>query len=189
MTDIEKDIEASISVLKSGGLILYPTDTIWGIGCDATNPEAVSRIYEIKKRADQKAMIVLAADEQDILKHTASPDLAVFDYLHKAPKPTTVIYDGALGLADNLTGADGSVAIRICRDAFCRRLIKRFRKPIVSTSANVSGMPPPENFMAVSEELKQQVDYVVRHRQDDLTPASPSALIRWENGRAIILRP
>ena len=138
----EKDIEKCLKVLKADGLILYPTDTVWGIGCDATNEKAVEKIYALKKRSDEKAMIVLVADERDIMQHVAAPDLSLFDYLDKATKPTTVVYDGALGFADNLVAKDGSIAIRICKDEFCRQLIKRFRKPIVSTSANISGMPP-----------------------------------------------
>src|SRR5262245_50071221 len=110
----EKDIEKCLDVLRNGGLILYPTDTIWGIGCDATNENAVEKIYKLKKRNDEKALIVLVADERDIVKHVAAPDLALFDYLEKLTKPTTVVYDGALGFADNLVAADGSVAIRIC---------------------------------------------------------------------------
>src|SRR5687767_6525664 len=109
--NFEKDIEQCLQVLKSGGLILYPTDTVWGIGCDATDEQAVAKIYALKKRADHKAMIVLVADEREILQYVAAPDLQVFDYLEQTAKPTTVIYDGAIGLADNLTGADGSVGI------------------------------------------------------------------------------
>jgi L-threonylcarbamoyladenylate synthase len=129
----ENDIEKCLDVLKNGGLILYPTDTVWGIGCDATNEKAVEKIYKLKKRSDGKAMIALVADEKDILQYVAAPDLSLFDYLHKTEKPTTVIYDGALRFADNLIAKDGSIAIRICKDEFCRNLIKRFRKPIVST--------------------------------------------------------
>src|SRR5690349_4409775 len=139
MSDFETDIEHCLDVLEQGGIILYPTDTVWGIGCDATDTTAVQKIYALKARPDSKSMIVLVAEEKDILKYVASPDIAVFDYLQKTNKPTTVIYDGAISLADNLIAADGSIAIRIVRDKFCRHLIKRFRKPIVSTSANISG--------------------------------------------------
>src|SRR6185436_21002271 len=118
--NFEKDIEASLEVLHNGGLILYPTDTIWGIGCDATNEKAVEKVYQLKKRGDEKALIVLVADERDVLQHIAAPDLSLFDYLATTIKPTTVIYDGALGFADNLIGNDGSIAIRICHDEFCR---------------------------------------------------------------------
>lgn len=189
MVDFEKDIEQCLQVLKAGGLILYPTDTIWGIGCDATNAEAVEKIYKLKKRSDEKAMIVLVADEKDILDHVAVPDLQVFDHLNKTKKPTTVIYDGAIGLAENLTGADGSIAIRICREPFCRQLIKRFREPIVSTSANISGKPVAKNFAAIAGEIKKGVDYIVQYRQDDENITEPSSIIKWKNGTVNVIRP
>ena len=189
MVEFEKDIEQCLDVLKAGGLILYPTDTIWGIGCDATNAEAVEKIYKLKKRPDEKAMIVLVADEKDILNHVAAPDLQVFDHLEKTKKPTTVIYEGAIGLADNLIGKDGSIAIRICQEQFCRQLIKRFRKPIVSTSANFSGQPVAKNFSAITDEIKKAVDYIVRYRQDDETIAEPSSIIKWKNGTVNVIRP
>jgi len=185
----EKDIEKCLKVLKADGLILYPTDTVWGIGCDATNEKAIKKIYELKKRSDEKAMIVLVADEKDIMQHVAAPDLSLFDYLDKATKPTTVVYDGALGFADNLVAKDGSIAIRICKDEFCRRLIKRFRKPIVSTSANISGMPAPKIFKEISNEIKSGVDHIVKYRQNDEAISEPSSLIKWNNGNVTILRP
>lgn len=185
----EKDIERCLEVLRNGGLILYPTDTVWGIGCDATNEKAVEKIYMVKKRSDEKAMIVLVADERDIMQYVAAPDLSLFDYLDKTAKPTTVVYDGALGFADNLIAKDGSIAIRICKDDFCKHLIKRFRKPLVSTSANISGLPAPRNFKDISAEIKNEVDHIVQYRQDDEAPAQPSSLIKWENGNVTILRP
>jgi L-threonylcarbamoyladenylate synthase len=187
--NFEKDIEQCLQVLRSGGIILYPTDTIWGIGCDATNADSVEKIYKLKKRPDEKAMIVLVADEKDIMKHVAGPDLQVFDHLEKITKPTTVIYDGAIGLADNLIGKDGSIAIRICNDSFCKHLIKRFRKPIVSTSANISDQPVAGNFAAITSDIKNGVDYIVQYRQEDMTVAEPSSVIKWNNGQAIIIRP
>jgi L-threonylcarbamoyladenylate synthase len=183
------DIDKCLEALRAGGLILYPTDTVWGIGCDATNPQAVQKIYDLKKRPDEKAMIVLVADERVVLQYTAAPDLAVFDHLQTVSKPTTVIYNGAIGLAENLVAADGSIAIRICKDPFCKALIKRLRKPIVSTSANISGQPVAKNFSEVTGEIKSGVDHIVRYRQDDNTVASPSSVIKWENGKIIILRP
>ncbi|MCX6320155.1 MAG: L-threonylcarbamoyladenylate synthase [Bacteroidetes bacterium] len=187
--NIEQDIEQCLDVLNRGGIILYPTDTVWGIGCDATSPEAVAKIFALKKRPDENSMIVLVAGERDILQYTASPDLELFDYLQQTTKPTTVIYDGAIGLADNLVAADGSIAIRICQEEFCRHLLRRFRKPIVSTSANLSGSPTPGTFAAISNEIKGGVDYVVQYKQNNSTPARPSALIRWEQGKVTILRP
>ena len=185
----EKDIDKCLETLKGGGLILYPTDTVWGIGCDATNEKAVEKIYKLKRRSDEKAMIVLVADERDIMQHVAAPDLSLFDHLNKTTKPTTVVYHGALGFAENLVAKDGSIAIRICQDDFCRQLIKRFRKPIVSTSANISGMPAPKIFKEISDEIKKGVDHVVLYRQDDERISEPSSLIKWNNGSVTILRP
>jgi L-threonylcarbamoyladenylate synthase len=189
MVDFENDIEHCLKTLKDGGLILYPTDTVWGIGCDASSATAIEKIYSLKKRPDNKAMIVLVADESDILRHVAGPDLQVFDYLQHAMKPTTVIYEGAIGFANNLVAADGSIAIRICSDTFCRHLIKRFRKPIVSTSANISGQAAAKTFAEISTVIKQGVDYVVSYRQMDTTVAEPSSLIKWNNGKAEVIRP
>lgn len=187
--NFEKDIGSCLKVLNEGGLILYPTDTVWGIGCDATNENAVDKIYKLKKRSDEKALIVLVADERDIMQHVAAPDLSLFDYLDKTAKPTTVVYGGALGFADNLVASDGSIAIRICKDDFCGHLIKRFRKPIVSTSANISGSPAPRIFKEITNEIKNGVDHVVHYRQDDEVITEPSSLIKWDNGSVTILRP
>ena len=133
-------------------------------------------------------MIVLLADPKDINRFTSQPHPGIFDFLKKQTRPTTVIYEGAIGFADNLIAKDGSIAIRVCKDEFCRNLIRRFRKPIVSTSANISGEQSPGNFSAVTEEIRKKVDYVVQYRQDDEATAEPSSLIKWEEGKAIILR-
>ena len=184
------DIEACLRVLESGGLILYPTDTIWGIGCDATNEAAVEKIFTLKKRIETKALIVLIADERSLLQYVASPHIEVFDYIQGVSKPTTIIYENAIGLASNLLAEDGSVGIRICADEFCKHLIKRFRKPIVSTSANVSGFPPPKVFSDIDIAVKEGVDYVVHYRQDDTVPVEPSAVVKCnKDGRFTILRP
>jgi L-threonylcarbamoyladenylate synthase len=186
--EFENDILKCLETLEKGGMILYPTDTIWGIGCDATNEDAVKKIYALKKRPDEKSMIVLVAGEKEILRYVTQPDLSTFDYLKTTQKPTTVIYEGAIGFADNLIAKDGSIAIRVCKDEFCRHLIRRFRKPIVSTSANISGAPSPKNFSEISDEIKNNVDYVVQYRQNDEAAAEPSSLIKWEKGKAVILR-
>ncbi|MBN8850269.1 MAG: translation factor Sua5 [Sphingobacteriales bacterium 50-39] len=184
-TDFQQDIDRSLAVLQVGGLILYPTDTIWGIGCDATNAGAVSKVYALKQRAETKSLIVLMADERDILKYTSQPDLRIFDYLHTVTRPTTVIYEGAVGLAGNLIGADGTVAIRLVEDLFCRHLIKRLRRPLVSTSANISGEPAPAFFHAIDSRVKEGVDYVVEYRQGDTTPKEPSSIVRWNRDATI----
>ncbi len=186
--DFEEDVEESLRVLKDGGIILYPTDTIWGIGCDATNSEAVSKIITLKKRPDSKSFVVLVAEEKDILKYVAAPDLALFDYLETTQKPTTVIYEGAIGLAENVLAEDGSVAIRICKEPFCRHLIKRLRKPIVSTSANFSGIASPQKFADIDNGIINGVDYAVQYRRNENKEASPSAIITWKNGTVIYIR-
>ena len=184
------DIEACLRVLESGGLILYPTDTIWGIGCDATNESAVEKIFALKKRIETKALIVLIADERSLLQYVASPHIEVFDYIQGVSKPTTIIYENAIGLASNLLAEDGSVGIRICADEFCKHLIKRFRKPIVSTSANVSGFPPPKVFSDIDIAVKEGVDYMVHYRQDDTISVEPSAVVKCnKDGSFTILRP
>jgi L-threonylcarbamoyladenylate synthase len=184
------DIEACLRVLESGGLILYPTDTIWGIGCDATNEAAVEKIFTLKKRIETKALIVLIADERSLLQYVASPHIEVFDYIAGVSKPTTIIYENAIGLASNLLAEDGSVGIRICADEFCKHLIKRFRKPIVSTSANVSGFPPPKVFSDIDIAVKEGVDYMVHYRQDDTISVEPSAVVKCnKDGSFTILRP
>src|SRR4029077_4325678 len=127
---------------RRGGTIVYPTDTIWGIGCDATNPDAVQKVFDLKRRPPVKSFIVLIADPRDVNRYISHPQPQIAEWLEKTNKPTTVIYEGAIGLADNLIAEDGSVALRIVREDFCRHLIKRFRKPLVSTSANISGTPP-----------------------------------------------
>lgn len=190
MLPFSNDIDYCLEKLQSGGLILYPTDTVWGIGCDATNETAVNRIYQLKRRPDTLALIVLVADEKDILKYVTQPELQIFDYIKGVQKPTTVIYEGAVELAGNLLASDGSVAIRICEDDFCRNLIKRFRKPIVSTSANISGYPAPMCFKDIEPAITDGVDYVVQYRQEDTEFRKPSSIIKWEkNGTVSIIRP
>jgi L-threonylcarbamoyladenylate synthase len=178
----EQDVVNCIQVLEEGGLILYPTDTIWGIGCDATNASAIQKAFALKKREDTKTMIVLVADERDILQYVAAPDPSVFDFLESQSRPVTVIFDGALNIADNLVADDGSIGIRIVRDEFCRHVVKRFGKPIVSTSANISGAPSPLTFADISNEIRNGVDYVVKWRQNDKTISSPSRIVRWKAG-------
>lgn len=187
--DFAHDIDHCLKVLQGGGLILYPTDTIWGIGCDATNATAVNRVFNLKQRPEAKSMIILLADEKELMQYVANIDLQVFDYLAKAKKPTTVIYDGAIGLADNVINADGTVAIRIVKDPFCKHLIKRFRKPIVSTSANISGDPSPAIFSDIMPVIWQGVDYIVQHRQKETTPHAASAIIKWnKDGSVTVIR-
>lgn len=190
MLSFQNDIDHCIAELEKGGLILYPTDTVWGIGCDATNTLAVAKIYSLKKRSDEKSMIVLLADENEIIKYVTQPDPKIYDYIKGIHKPTTFIYEGGTGLAENMIQKDGSIAIRITNDPFCKQLINRFGKPIVSTSANISGYPAPALFEDIDIEIKNGVDYIVQHRQDDLTPAIPSVIVKWNaDGSLSIIRP
>lgn len=188
MDKFENDIKQCIAVLKDGGTILYPTDTIWGIGCDATNESAIEKIIHLKNRPENKSFVVLVATEKQLLQYVASLDLAIFNYLDTAKKPTTVIYDYPVGLAQNALSEKGSVAIRICKDEFCKHLIKRFGKPIISTSANVSGELSPLMFKHISQKIIKGVNYVVQHRQTENTATQASAIIKWENGNAVIIR-
>jgi L-threonylcarbamoyladenylate synthase len=177
----ETEVEKALEILRAGGVILYPTDTIWGIGCDATNEKAIRLIYDIKEREDSKSMIILVADERDVLQYVAAPDPQVFDFIEEQTRPVTIIFEHALGLPDNLVAEDGSIAIRIVRDEFCRHLVKRLRKPIVSSSANISGQASPKNFSEVSDEIKTVVGHIVKWRQDDTALAQPSQIIKWNN--------
>jgi L-threonylcarbamoyladenylate synthase len=187
--DFQPDIEACLKVLNVGGIILYPTDTIWGLGCDATDDVAVEKIYELKRRPGSKAMIVLLADEKDLLKYVADPDPAIFDFLENLDKPTTVVYDNAIHLSDSLVGDDGSAAIRIVKDDFCKQLIKRFRKPLVSTSANITGEDSPTCFREITETIRNGVDYIVQYRRDDTQPGSSSSIVkRNKDGTFTIIR-
>ena len=171
--------------MAAGGIILYPTDTIWGIGCDATNEKAVQRVYELKRRADNKAMLVLMDSEAKLDRYVSDvPDIA-WDLISVSDKPLTIIYSSAKNLATNLLGADGSVGIRITNEEFSKKLCERFRKPLVSTSANVSGEPSPANFSEVSEVIKEGVDYTVSYRQDDMSRPNPSSIIKLDKGGVI----
>lgn len=178
MEDFNNEIETCLKVLNEGGIILYPTDTIWGIGCDASNEEAVKKIYDLKQRADSKSMLVLLDRIAKIQNFVSELPEIAWDLIELSEKPLTIIYDGARHLAPNLIGEDGSIGIRITNERFTQKLIQRFKKPLVSTSANTSGSPSPANFMEVQEEIISGVDYVVNYRQNDFTEASPSGIIK-----------
>ena len=168
--------------MAAGGLILYPTDTIWGIGCDATNEEAVRKVYALKRRSDHKAMLLLMDSSAKLNYYVQEvPDVA-WDLIELADSPLTVIYSGARNVAPNLLAEDGSVGIRITQEECSHKLCERFRKPLVSTSANVSGAPSPANFSEISDTIKSGVDYIVRYRQEDLSKAAPSHIIKLGAG-------
>ena len=187
---MEDDIKKACEIMEKGGIILYPTDTIWGIGCDATNEDAIKRVYEIKKRIDSKALIVLVDKPVKVEFYVREVPEIAWDLIDVADKPLTIVYPNARNLATNVLADDGSVGIRITQETFSRKLCERFRKAIVSTSANISGQPAPTNFNEISDEIKQAVDYVVTYRQDDPYQPSPSSVI-WigEGGVIKILRP
>jgi L-threonylcarbamoyladenylate synthase len=185
MTD---DLKKSLEVLRKGGLILYPTDTIWGIGCDATNEAAVQKVFMIKKREDSKSMLILLDSPGNLERYVTVPGIA-WELIEVSNSPVTIIYPGAKNLAYGLISSDGSTGIRITTDEFCTELIKRFGKPIVSTSANISGTPSPAIFDEISDEIISSVDYVVSWRQNDIQKRPASSIIKLEeNGIFKIIR-
>lgn len=185
----EEDLNKAVEVLKNGGVILYPTDTIWGIGCDATNPEAVKKVYEIKHRADSKALLVLVDNEAKVQQYVRKVPRQAWDLMELTTKPLTIIYENAVNLAPDLLAEDGSVGIRVTNEDFSRDLCYRFRKAITSTSANVSGQPSPATFKEVSNEIKDAVDYVVKYRQSDKSRPKPSSIIKiWADSTVKIIR-
>ena len=171
--------------MREGGVILYPTDTIWGIGCDATNEDAVRRVYEIKQRQDSKAMLVLVDSSVKVDFYVRDVPEVAWDLIDLADKPLTIIYSGARNLAANLLAEDGSVGIRVTNEDFSKRLCQQFRKAIVSTSANISGQPSPKNFSEISEEVKSAVDYIVGYRQEEMSNPRPSSIIKLDKGGVI----
>lgn len=182
---MKNEIKNAIEVLRQGGVILYPTDTIWGLGCDATNEKAVQRIYSIKKRAESKSMLVLIDSDAKLQAYIeVVPDMA-WDLIALTDKPLTIIYPGAKNLASNLISEDGTIGIRVTSEVFSKTLCERFRKPIVSTSANISGEKAPSCFEEISPEIIEAVDYVVNFRQEDTTPAKASSIIKLGVGNEI----
>lgn len=171
--------------MREGGVILYPTDTVWGIGCDATNEDAVRRVYEIKQRQDSKAMLVLVDSSVKVDFYVRDVPEVAWDLIDLADKPLTIIYSGARNLAANLLAEDGSAGIRGTNEEFSKRLCQQFRKAIVSTSANISGQPSPKNFSEISEEVKSAVDYIVGYRQEEMSNPKPSSIIKLGKGGVI----
>ena len=189
----EDDIKNAVETMRKGGVILYPTDTVWGIGCDATNAEAVRRVYEIKQRDDSKALICLVDSDARMQRYFRNvPDVAwqLIDSLKDVDaKPTTLILDGAVNLASNLIAEDGSLGIRITNESFSKELCYRFQKAIVSTSANISGEPAAQNYCDIDQRIIDAVDYVCWTRRQEHKPHTPSAIIRLkENGEVTIIR-
>lgn len=181
---MQTEINNALKVLKEGGIILYPTDTVWGIGCDATNPNAVKKVYNLKQREDSKALICLVADDRMLGKYVKQIPFAAQSIIEIANKPTTIIYDEAQNLAQNLIADDGSIAIRIPDDDFCFWLSRRLNGAIVSTSANISGQPTPKSFKEISPDILKGVDYVVNLQKDKICN-KPSSIIKLSNNGVV----
>ncbi|OYT12158.1 MAG: threonylcarbamoyl-AMP synthase [Bacteroidetes bacterium 4572_112] len=179
---METEIKNAIAVLKKGGVIVYPTDTIWGIGCDATNAKAIKKIHDIKRRVEEKTMIVLLSDINDIKEYVHDVPDAAYDLIETWQKPLTIVYDGAKNLASNLVRDNDTVAIRISKDEFSNRLIKEYGKPIVSTSANESGKPSPIFYKDIDDYILENADYVVDLFRDTMNDVKPSTIIKMETG-------
>lgn len=186
----KEDLRNALQVLRDGGVILYPTDTVWGLGCDATNTEAVQKIFNLKQRADSKSMLVLMENPNMLRSYIREVPEIAWELIEVTDKPLTIIYPGAKNLAPNLVAEDGSVGIRITTETFTEHLIQQFRRPVVSTSANLSGKPTPQNFAEIEEEILKAVDYVVQYRQEDTAKSKPSSIIKLGIGGQIqIIRP
>lgn len=177
---MEQEVENAFETIKKGGIILYPTDTVWGIGCDATNASAVEKVYALKKRSEQKALICLVSDVRMLEKHVYEVPETAYDILEHADKPTTIIYDKPINVANNLVADDDTLAIRVTKDPFCQKLLRIMRRPLVSTSANISGEKTPESFEQISPEILNGVDYVVNLQRSKMT-SKPSAIIKLGN--------
>lgn len=183
------DINNAVRVLRAGGVILYPTDTVWGLGCDATNQSAVRKIYGIKKRADNKSLIILVNSVDMLSRYVAELPEVALELADISLTPLTIVYDRGRNLAPGVAASDGSVGVRICRDEFCDELISQLRRPLVSTSANTSGNVTPAIFDDITDEIMAATDYVCMHRRDDLTRANASSVIKVSaNGVVKILR-
>lgn len=187
---LREEVRRAAQVVRQSGVILYPTDTVWGIGCDATNPEAVRKVYDLKRRDDNKAMIVLVPTIDDAAFYVEDFPEVAEQLIEYSEKPVTIVYDKGVRLASNLLGEDGSVGIRVTKEAFSNALCRMLRKPLVSTSANISGLPSPAVFPEISQEIIDAVDYVVDYRRDDMTRKAPSTVMRLGSGGLFkILRP
>lgn len=179
---LKDEINKTLEVLKNGGVILYPTDTVWGLGCDATNVDAVAKVNEIKGRSADKSLIVLLDTDNKLQSYVSDVPEVAYDLIEYAEKPLTIVFSNAKNLAANVINSDGSVGIRIPKHDFCQQLIQRFRKPIVSTSANISGQPTPRFFNEISDEIKESVDYIVDWEQENRTPKQPSTIVKLGKG-------
>jgi L-threonylcarbamoyladenylate synthase len=186
---LKEEVNKALEIIQNGGIILYPTDTIWGLGCDATNPEAVDRIIKLKGREESKSMIILLDSENRLESYVSEVPEIAYELIEYAEHPLTIVFSGAKNLAPNVIHADKSVGVRIVKHPFCQQLIQRLRKPLVSTSANISGQKAPKNFSEISDDIINGVDYVVDFEQDDLSEKRPSTIMKLEaDGRFSFIR-
>ncbi|MBD1398731.1 threonylcarbamoyl-AMP synthase [Pontibacter sp. JH31] len=184
-----KEVQAAEEELLVGNVILYPTDTVWGIGCDAENAEAVKKIFKIKEREESKSMIILVSDVEMLKRYVEEVPTGFAELAKTQERPTTFVLSGAQNLPKELVAEDGSIGVRIAKDEFCHRLMQQIGRPLVSTSANVSGEPSPQTFAEVSDKIKERVDYVVQWRQDEEVESRPSRIIKIdESGKQTIIR-
>lgn len=189
MGTIADEVKKCIEVMRKGGVILYPTDTVWGIGCDATNADAVKRVFDIKKRADSKAMLLLVDSADRLARYVGDVPAVAWDLIDLATTPLTIIYDGARNVAQNLIASDGSIGIRVTSELFTKELCYRFQKAVVSTSANISGEPTPNNYSEISKDIIDAVDYVVNYKQLEKGRAKSSSIIKLtSNGVVTVIR-
>ena len=182
---MQEEIQKAVEVLKAGGIILYPTDTIWGIGCDASNSAAIKKIYEIKKRNEAKSLIVLVDNEIRLERSVKEIPIVAWDLIEFSEKPLTIIYDNPIGVAANAVNKDNSLGVRIVRDKFCKEMVRQLNCPIISTSANISGEPQANNFTEISAEIKNSVDHIVNLRQDEREPKQSSTIIKLDSSGLI----
>ena len=186
---MKNEIDKIVKVLKKGGIIVYPTDTVWGIGCDATNKKSIEKIYKLKHRYQEKSFIILVKDKEEVLKYVGEAPGILWDFAEQFNTPLTVIYPNAQNLPKNVIAPDGSVAIRITKDEFCRKIIENLGKPIISTSANISGEMPPLVYSMISKEILKNADYVVEFKRNKITEIKPSTIIKIsDDGQIDIVR-
>ena len=182
---MDREIALALEVLRNGGIILYPTDTVWGIGCDATNAEAVQKIYDLKRSADKKSMLVLCKDANMVVRYVDKAPGIAFEVMEMATKPLTLILPGATGVAENLIPEEGTLGVRVPDHEFCQKLLYKFGKPIVSTSANISGEATAKRLKEVAQEIIDGVDYVVNPRFEGKPTLKPSSIIKFGEGSEI----
>ncbi len=186
---IEREAQKAAEVIRQGGIIVYPTDTIWGIGCDATDEKAVEKVFALKKRAESKSLIVLVGYEDGLLRTVKTVPEPAWDIIRYSQRPVTIIYDHPIGVAKNALAEDGSLGIRVTSDEFCRRLLEKMRRPLISTSANVSGQPSPACFAEIDPEVLSGADYAVDYRRGDTRKAQASTIIKLtDDCRVTIIR-